>query len=355
MSKGGIALIVAFMVIVVLTILSLAVISRSVSERFLTQRYAESIKAFWLAEAGVSRVLDELRENPNLSVGNNLLSPPPTLGPGQYNFDLVAKSGIPGVQNYTVRVHGCIPADCNCVTPPNNCRVTRIVQVVMNQYQDIPPGFYDNAIYSAGNVSIGSNCTVNGNVFSGGTVTGPVNGVTTQDDPILHNNGLPALSFAELRQKSIDQGWYNPDTQTTTYPTTSFYNIAPSPAYPAGVPNVVFVNGDFTLLGGKQVVKGFIVVGGDTVYDAEIGGNASIDGCLYTRGNIWLHGGGGNIINVNGGVWAGGTITMTGNEQINFNPDGPGYMSAIRDGLHPNTDVQIRDWRDAQNPYTLTP
>lgn len=354
MNKRGIALIVAFMVIAALTIFSLVISVRSMSERSIAQRYRESTQAFWLSEAGVSQALDELRENPNLAVGNNLLSPAPTLGSGQYNFDLLEKSGIPGVQNYTVRARGCIPADCNCVPPPNNCRVTRIVQAVMNQYQNIPPGFYDNAIYSAGNVSVGSNCIVNGNVFSGGTITGPVNGTTIQNDPTLHNSGLPALTFAELRQKSIDQGWYDPDTGTTTYP-TSFWNVAPTLPDDPGEPNVVFVNGNFSLVGGQQIVKGFIVVGGDMIYDAEIGGNASIDGCIYTQGNIWLHGGGGNIINVNGGIWAGGTVTMTGNEQINFNPDGPGYMSGIRDGLHPNTDVQIRDWRDEQNPYTLAP
>ncbi len=354
MNKRGIALIVAFMVIVALTTFSLVIFARSMSERSIVQRYRESTQAFWLAEAGVSQALDGLRKNPQLSVGNNLLSPPPTLGQGQYNFDLLDKSGSSGVQNYTVRARGCIPADCNCVPPPNNCRVNRIVQAVMNQYQNIPPSFYNNAIYSAGNVSIGSNCIVNGSVFSGGTITGPAN-PQTPNDPTLHNSGLPALTSSELRQKSIDQGWYNPVTETTTYPTTSFYNVAPSPAYPEGVPNVVFVNHDFSLVGGKQVVKGFIVVGGDMIYNAEIGGNASIDGCIYTRGNIWLHGGGGKIINVNGGVWAGGTTTLTGNEQINFNPDGPGYMSAIRDGLHPSTDVQIRDWSDAQNPYTLAP
>jgi hypothetical protein len=353
MNKRGTALIVTFMVIVVLTTFSLVIFVRSMSERSIAQRYIESTQAFWLAEAGVSQALDELRTNPNLSVGDNLLSPAPTLGLGRYNFDLLDKSGSSGVQTYTVRARGCIPADCNCVPPPNNCRVTRIVQAVMNQYQNIPPGFYDNAIYSAGNVSIGSNCIVNGNVFSGGTVTGPVNGdPPTQNDPTLHNSGLPALTFAELRQKSIDQGWYDPDTGTTTYP-TSFYNVAPTPPDDPGIPNVVFVNGNFTLVGGGQVVKGFIVVGGDMIYNAEIGGNATVDGCIYTRGNIVLSGGGGpSRINVNGGVWAGGTVTMTGNEQIDFNQT---YMNAIRDGLDPNTDVQIRDWRDAQNPYTLAP
>ena len=357
MNKSGVALVLGFMVIAVLTILSIAIISRSISESRIVQRYVESTQAFWLAEAGVNRALYELKKNPNLSIGNNLLSPTPTLGMGKYNFDLVDKSGNPGVQTYTVKAFGCVPVDCNCVsTSDNNCRVSRVLQAVMNQYQVIPPAFYDNAIYSAGDVNIGSNCVVNGDVFSGGTVTGPVNGDVTQNDPDLHNNGLPALSFSVLRQISIDQGWYNPNTNKTTYPTDSFWYEAPSPSNPTGTPNVVFVNGDFTLVGGKKVVKGFIVVGGDTIYNAEIGGNASIDGCLYTRGNIWMHGGGGSVINIDGGVWAGGTTTITGNEQINFDPPGHGreYMEAIKN-LGINTDVQINSWTDTQKPYPLTP
>jgi Tfp pilus assembly protein PilX len=351
MNKRGVALILGFMVIVVLTILGAAVISRSVSERLVAQRCIEANQAFWLAEAGVARAQYELRKNPDLSDGNNLLSPVPVLGPGEYNFDLT-KSTVLGVTNYTVTARGCIPNNCNCVSLPNNCRATRILQATMNQYQNIPTGFYDNAIYSAGNVTIGSNCVVNGDVFSGGTISGPVNGDRTPNDPTLQANGLPGLSFDQLRQKSIEQGWYNPNTNTTTYPTDSFWYVAPSPDNPIGVPNVVFVNSDFNLVGGNQVVKGFIVVGGNTIYNAEIGGNATVDGCIYTRGNIWLHGGGGKLINVRGGVWAGGTTTLEGNEQIDYNAT---YMTAIRDGLNPNIDIRITAWQDTQNPYKLNP
>jgi Tfp pilus assembly protein PilX len=344
MNKKGIVLLIGLMVITVLAILGSVVISRSISESRVVQRSVESTQAFWLSEAGINQALEDLRGNYALtSVAHT------ALGPGCYSATIVANPDA----TRTVTARGCIPADCNCIAPPNNCRVTRIVETVMNRYEVIPAHFYDNAIYSAGNVTIGSNCVVNGNAFSGGTITGSVQSpyTKTENDPTLHENGLPALSFDELRQKSIDQGWYNPVTQTTTYP-ASFYNIAPSPTYPEGVPNVVFVNHDFDLVGGKQVVKGFIVVGGDTVYDAEIGGNASIDGCLYTRGNIWLHGGGGKIINVAGGVWAGGTMLLEGNEQINYTLD---YMDAIRVGLHPSTEVQIISWKDLQNPYVLTP
>ena len=346
MNKKGIVLLIGLMVITVLSVLGTVVISRSISESRVVQRSVESTQAFWLSEAGISQALKDLRDDYALT---SIVKT--ALGPGCYSATIEVDDENP--DNRIVTARGCIPANCNCLTPPNNCRVTRIVEAVMNKYEAIPAHFYDNAIYSAGNVTIGSNCVVNGNAFSGGTITGSVQSpyTKTENDSTLHENGLPALSFDELRQKSIDQGWYNPVTETTTYP-ASFYNIAPSETYPEGVPNVVFVNHDFDLVGGKQVVKGFIVVGGDTVYDAEIGGNASIDGCLYTRGNIWLHGGGGKIINVSGGIWAGGTTLLEGNEQIDFSLD---YLDAIKEGLHPSTEVQMTSWKDLQNPYVLTP
>ncbi len=337
MKKKSSTLIIILIITVVMALIGEAIISRTVSENMAAQKNFESNRAFWLAEAGIQQALQDLRGNYALtSIAYTKLGP---TGSEIGGFSVsVSGSGM----NRTVVASGCVPASCSC--NPASCRVIRIVDAVMNQYESIPTGFYDNAIYSAGNVTIGSNCPVNGNVFSGGTVSGTASGTITQNDPTLHTNGLPALSFAELQQISINQGWYNPYTHTTTFPTSSFY-------YSSGVPNVVFVDGDFTIIGGKEVVRGFVVVGGDTIYNAEIGGNASLDGCLYTRGNIWLHGGGGpNILNVNGGIWAGQTVVMDGNEQIDYNKE---YMDAIRDHLHPNTDVQILTWEEQTKPYTI--
>lgn len=344
-NRRGVVLILSFIVIVALAILGTAIVSRSISESQITKKYTESTQAFWLAEAGINKAMSDLRLDFSAgNIGQTVF----TGSPGKYAADIGPVVGL----TRTVTARGCIPSTCNCVAPPNDCRLTREIRAKINKYQDIPNGFYDNAIYAAGDVDIGSNCPVDGNVFSGGAVSGSVVSphTVTQNDPTLHNNGLPALGFAELRQASIDQGWYDPDTNTTTFPTASFYNVEPSADYPEGIPNVVFINGNFSIVGGSQVVKGFVVVGGDLVYNAEIGGNATVDGCIYTRGNIWLHGGGGNIININGGVWAGGTVTLDGNEEIVYNVD---YMDAIREGLQPNTDVRIISWMDAQNPYVL--
>ncbi|MDO9572764.1 MAG: hypothetical protein Q7J37_02635 [Candidatus Omnitrophota bacterium] len=346
--RRGMALVFALVTVLVLTVLGSLALFRSISENRISRVSLEEAQALLLADAGVNRAQYQIRQNFNLS-GSNLFTT--SSSPGKYNFDVSISSPF-GVRNYTVIGRGCLPANCNCTSLPNNCNMTREVKASMNEYQNTP-GFYANAIYSAGNIAIG-NDPVGGDVLSGGTVTGPVDpgSTITQNDPTLQANGLPSLDFESLRQTSIDQGWYNASTNVTTYP-TSFWKVAPSPSDLIGVPNVVFVNGDFSIAGGKQVVGGFVVVGGNTIYDAAISGNASIDGCLYTRGDIVLNGGGGpTIVNITGGVWAGGTVSMNGNPHIDYNES---YMYAIRDALHPNTDVRIIAWLDTQNSYNVSP
>ncbi len=346
--RRGMALVFALIVVLVLTISGSLALFRSISENRINRASLEEAQALFLADAGINEAQYRIRQNFNLS-GSNLFTT--SSGPGKYNFD-ISISGSPGVRIYTVTGRGCLPASCNCTSLPNNCNMTREVEARMIEYQNIPDGFYDNAIYSAGNIAIGID-PVGGDVISGGTVTGSVDpGYTkTENDSTLKANGLPSLDFESLRQKSIDQGWYNAGTTVTTYPTT-FWNVAPSESDP-GVPNVVFVNGDFSIAGGKQVVGGFIIVGGNTVYDASISGNAAIDGCLYTRGDIIFNGGGGpKIINVTGGVWAGGTVSMNGNPHVDYNQV---YMYAIGDALLPNADVRIAAWLDTRNSYSVSP
>jgi len=55
MNKKGVALILSYMVIMVLTVLGTAFVARSVSENSIAKRYADSERAFWVAEAGLAQ------------------------------------------------------------------------------------------------------------------------------------------------------------------------------------------------------------------------------------------------------------------------------------------------------------
>ncbi|MFC1658585.1 hypothetical protein ACFL1D_04270 [Candidatus Omnitrophota bacterium] len=54
MNKRGVALILAYSVIAILTVFGSIYVSRGVSESNLLRRYADSVQAFWIAEAGIA-------------------------------------------------------------------------------------------------------------------------------------------------------------------------------------------------------------------------------------------------------------------------------------------------------------
>lgn len=347
MNKRGVALILGFMVITVLTILGSAIMSRSISEAGIAQRYLESTQAFWLAEAAVNQALGQLRTDYNLTSLANT-----ALGVGGYSATIVNNAD----GSRTVIAHGFIPA-------AGQFRAERILQVVMNRL--IPPYFYDNAVYSAGEVEFkGAAYSVsnpeaspnNKAVLYAGDFDvehpGNITGTATLDASI---DPLARLDFQQLL--AISQG------QGNVYDTTRLDNVKNGtdnfPAsfwYSPGVANVVYVLSDLELKGNLGTIGGFFVVVGDVItnpsatYDATISGNGQIEGAIYTRGEFEVNGGGGGL-NVNGGVWAGEETGLNGNAHIVYNQD---YMSAI-EALNINPEVQIISWQDTQNPYSLGP
>jgi len=329
--KRGVALIFSFIVIIILAILAGAIFLRSISESRIAQKYLESTQAFWLAEAGVNQALKGLRTNYALANISDT-----ALGPGGYSATIVANPD----GSRTVTARGFVPFVAPLAAP---IRAERILEVGMNK--SIPPNFYDNAIYSAGDIVLkGNSFDVNGNVRFAGTISGRTDRIAGTFTNDLSINPLAHLDYAQLRAISQSQGnYHSPQQLGGPFPTSFWYNEA------SGIPNVVFLEGSLDLSGNDRV-GGFFVVGGEVTYDATIRGNVSVDGCIYTRGNFTVKGGG-NSLNVNGGVWSGGTSTLDGNPKISYNAT---YMSAIQT-LGINASVQITSWRDTQNPYILVP
>lgn len=356
MNKKGIALILVFSIITVLLILGSVILYRSISERNIARRYLESTQAFWLAEAGVNKAVKELRSNYNITSISQT-----ALGTGGYQVAIFPNDAT----RRTVTSTGYIPSS-------GPARVTRVIQAMVKQ--QIPSGFYDYAVYSAGEVDF------NGNSYSVANnqpvpdnqavlyadefdVSHPENitGTTTQDASI---SPLALLNFQQLYNISQSQGNVYNTTRlnnvkkgTDSFP-GDFWNVAPTdPNDPTtGTPNVVYVLSDLELNGSVGTIGGFYVVVGDVItnpsatYDASINGNGQINGAIYTRGEFEVNGGGGGL-NVNGGVWAGQEIELNGNAHITYNWD---YMEAIS-GLGINADVQLVGWEDTQNPYPLAP
>ena len=347
MNRRGAALILSYMVVAVLTILSSSFIASSFTERNLVQRHVDSIDAFWLAEAGINRALNELRVDNNIS-GEGIFYE--SLSPGFYSVDIEILGPLSKIVS-----HGSVPAD-------GPVRVERTIEALASR--GFPADFFDYGIYSAGDITLnGNSFIINGNVLYAGDLyaahPGNINGETTNDPTA---SPLPYLDFPELRIISEAQGnIYDADrlwevkNGTDSFPGSFWYSEPSDPETPDGIPNVVYIESDLQLSGDIGIIGGFYVVVGDVltnpldVEDLTINGSGEIYGVIYTRGEFIVNGGAGGL-NIWGGVWAGQEIRLNGNCNITYNPY---YMQAIQN-LDIEPDVEIVSWRDTQNPFHLS-
>lgn len=343
MDKKGAVLIYIFLVIAVLTILGVAIFNKSVSERSLAQKYVDSTQAFWLAEAGVNQALSALRNNYNTASVSAT-----ELGEGGFSAS-ISSSG----SNKTVFSTGEVPFG-------TTARASRAIQAEISK--DIPPNFYDNAIYSAEKIRLNGNAyTVNGNVIYGEELVYTQNyitGTVTEDSSI---SPLARFDFQELRDLSSAQGNVydqarldDVEDNDDSFPADFWFSQSDLNDPSTWVPNVVYIEGDLKLNGNIGTKGGFFVVVGDVLTDPDntedaiINGNGQIEGLIYTRGKFRINGGAGNL-NVNGGVWAGEEARLNGNANVTYNQT---YMDAIKDLNFVGT-AQIISWDDTQNPYGL--
>lgn len=340
MNKKGAVLIYSFMVIAVFTVLGTAMLSKGVSERSLVQKYVDSTQALWTAEAGVNQAFKELSAD-SQARGNELWSD--TLNTGRYSID------VEDVDSDTLKItsHGFVPADSS--------RVERIVEVTADM--GIPPDFFDNAIYCAGDVRLNGNTyEVEGNVRYAGEIsdTEHVDGTVTEDSSI---NPLAMFDFSRLLEISEGQDnvYIEENNQLVKESTGEEEAFPDSFWFSEGVPNVVYIKGDLSLnhsdsegnIGGFFVVAGDIINDSEAEQDAALNGNISIDGLIYARGEVNLNGGAGNL-NVDGGIWGGDEVDLNGNTAVSYNQS---YMDAV-DNLGAGS-VRMTNWKDTLNPYSL--
>ena len=96
-NNRGIALIASYIIIAVLLIVSAAFSARSIGEQRVANKEKDSVQAFWLAEAGLDRAINELPDTPLSG----------TLGRGAYStqtsvatsvrFLITSSGGVPGL------------------------------------------------------------------------------------------------------------------------------------------------------------------------------------------------------------------------------------------------------------------
>ena len=334
--QRGFVLISLYLVLAVIIGLTGALVVNAMAESQSAKRSYASAQALYLAEGGIDRAIVQLRENFSWSSG----------------FSSVPL-GMAG--DYTVAVQ---PVGANRrLSATGRSRLfqsatIRSVEAIVRR--SVPPNFYDNVIWSSQELDFrGEAFTVAGDVRHGDTSPtrnlSRVQGTVTYD-PATHP--LPRLSFQQLYDIASAQGnIYDADrigNGRDVFPDSFWFTPPTDPGDPTtGVPNVNYVTTDLILKGNIGTIGGFFVVVGDVLTnplvaeDATINGNGQVAGAVYATGDFRVNGGG-NGLNVDGGIWAGDEARLNGNTTLTYNR---AYMDAIR-GLEINADVQVVSWRD---------
>ncbi len=345
MDKKGIALVMIFAAVLVLTILAGLLFSGSITEVFLTQRYTESSQAFWIAEAGLSCALKELRSDYFISQPALCSVCSANLGKGRYTVIKLEQDGL----LRKVTASGSVPVG-----------LIRQERIIESGIEDV---FFGNVIYSAGLVDLnGTSYSALGNVRYAESIdnTGNVSGKIIKDPAI---SPLDNLNFAQLRSISLSQGnlydrvrLLKVQQKKDSFPSSFWYtrgddgldndDDGTTDESDEWVPNVNYIECDLNLNGNIGTIGGFFVVMGDVA----INGNGKIDGAVYAQGTLEINGGGGEL-NIDGGVWVGEEAELNGNAHVVYNL---GYMLAIKNLLG-NIKVKIVFWRETKHPYKLIP
>jgi len=119
LNKRGIILIFSLLVTLVLSALLASLYSQSISENQLAKRYADSVRALWLAEAGIAKV----KSNLGISSASGYIDNP------NYTYNVSTPTQIGATDYYTVVSMG-------TVTSPSGGSLGRTVSVTMKL---IPP------------------------------------------------------------------------------------------------------------------------------------------------------------------------------------------------------------------------
>ena len=336
-NSSGFILISVYWILAFLLCFGVAMAAYALSDLRASQRMQANLQALYLAEAGIDRTIVQLRQNYAGTAGFTNVS-----------------GGDSGT--YSVQV-GVLSGDRRALTATGSSTllatpVQRVIEAVVQKF--IPPGFYDNIIWAAANLDFNGNAySVTGNVIHGDTSpSGDMNGVHGTVTYNAAANPLPRLSFQQLYNIAQAQGNVYDAARLSGGPSvfpSSFWHTPPTdPADPStGVPNVNYITTDLVLNGNIGTIGGFFVVVGNVLTDPDasedttINGNGQIDGAVYTTGNFRVNGGGQGL-NINGGVWAGEEARLNGHATLTYNSS---YMDAI-EAMDIGADVQVLSWRD---------
>ncbi len=284
MNKRGSPLILSLFVVVVLAGLSAVFLYKQINQSFLVNRYADSTRAFWIAEAGLQDVIST-----NLVAGS---SGPFPLGGGNYACVIDNGTSETVVINSTsTRVTTYYPVHSTGtfggVERPINALVKQIV---------------DSTKVPAGNFQYGVQSTVGIEFKGSSTVAGE-----TSPDPLPAKYRDPdyykedsAFSFLDLF------GYSSTDVKAMCEESSNFYNNTwPSSGSIAGV---TWVKATSSTYSGNDYGSGILIIEGDL----RVTGTINFDGIIYVMGELFMAG----TATINGSILAESNTTVDDDTEI---------------------------------------
>ncbi len=280
MNKKGIALAVVLVVVAVLSVIIISLFSKAIHEKNLVARHVNTLRAFWLAEAGISESFVNLMPASN-DIGEAQGCPPGANCSYWTEVEKISDLGS-GDDYYRIDSTGeVILAEGSQIR--NNLAV--IVRTV-------PPGAgnFPHAIETTGELII------KGQAYE---IDGTVN-----EEADLNFSDLFAATKKEMK-----------DNATYLYDETD--NFAGDGVEVSGLTWVEVSSGEELTISGNFEGEGILIVSGD----CHITGTESFDGIIYVIGELTMSGN----ATVGGSILAESATdidtTITGNITVNHDPD----------------------------------
>lgn len=290
-NNRGIILAYSLLVTLILSILLGSLYSNSINENLQANQYVNSMRALWLAEAGIATV----KANPGLNAASG------NLGSPNYTYNVPSPQVVPGTGN----VYWIITSTGTVVLPSGAIERRILIATIKTAVADASK--FPHAIDTTTDLIIKGNVTIDGTI--------------QENDNTINFSNMFGISKATMR-----------DGANHLY-TESNFN-APID----GITWVDVSSGSNLTIAGNLAGSGILIINGDI----HISGTIDFDGIIYVIGALTMTG----TPTVNGSVIAESSATadttLTGHVTINFD------LPEIEDAL---TNVQLLNkqivsWRE---------
>ena len=321
-NNRGIALILIYLLITVLVIMVGAFFYLSTQSIKASQRRADFLKAFYAAESAIDVGLSNLPVQTVPATYNGNLGSPSN---AEYLSVITAFDATQSTfDKWIITGTGFVPD--NTTTPRLEVELQIVAEVITSDE------FFDNALYSASNLTIkGDAYVIDGDVYYDEDgeldVTHPDN-VTGDIDSGETVDFMTDIDYAAIRamaqvQDVADAAYDHlidfSDFSSSNLPTSFWYtrgddgidNDIDGTVDEADewIPNVIYVEGtgDLNIAGTVTIGGFFVIVSGD----CQIAGTLTLEGCMLVIDDVKVSG----TIEATGGLWAGGVIDDEGGDK----------------------------------------